>query len=131
MVKIQENILISLAIYPARNLCRIAQARIYSGTRRAHKNNGNWVVNIRDRRYFLFFQNPILCVSSVAGILGWMATHVQRKMVERQLQMMPHIVLHLLISLHVDPSLSSGSVEAGVAVALANNSSAKRKSIPR
>jgi hypothetical protein len=130
MVKSKENIPIFLAICPATNLCRIAQARIYSGTRRAHKNNGNWVVNVRYMRDLFLFQNPIPCVSSVAGIFGWMATHVQRKMVERQLQMMPHFVLQLLISLHVDPS-SSSSVEAGVAVALANDSSAKRKSIPR
>src|SRR5271170_7073104 len=88
--------------------CRIAQARMYSGTSSAHinittlspKKQDNWWARLRQKLMSLI-------VSTGSGRFGWIATQVQRKMVVIQLHIIPGRVLQLLMSLHESSVLAS------------------------
>jgi hypothetical protein len=73
---------------PAIIYCRIAHARIYSGTSNAQRNKGSlYVRNLTNGFRILFANQPKSGASGVDEILGCRETQVQRNIVEKQLQM--------------------------------------------
>jgi hypothetical protein len=68
--------------------CRIAHARIYSGTSSAQRNNGSLYVKNSTSGVRIHLSNqPKPGSSGVDDILGCRETQVQRKIVDKQLQM--------------------------------------------
>jgi hypothetical protein len=74
--------------FPAMIYCRIAHARIYSGTSSAHRNNGSLYVKNLTNGFRIHLSKRLKpCFSGVDDILGCRETQVQRKIVDKQLQM--------------------------------------------
>jgi hypothetical protein len=65
----------------------------------------------KDKNLWVHFSRKLIRrVSTGSGTFGWIATHVQRKMVVRQLHIMPNSVLQLSMFLHVDEEFTSSTV---------------------
>jgi hypothetical protein len=72
--------------------CRIAHARIYSGTSNAQRNKGSWYVRRSTSHFRSLSRRAIPGSSGVDDIFGWSEPQVQRNIVDRQLQTMFHNV---------------------------------------
>jgi hypothetical protein len=118
-------------IFLAIKRCRIAQARMYSGTSSAHMNSTNLFLKKHDILWTHLGQRSMYCVSTGSGRLGWIATHVHKNIVVMQLHIMSSRVLQLSISLHEDDVLDMDISRAGTGRARAESCEwmKKRKSI--
>jgi hypothetical protein len=90
---------LSLTIFMAVKRCRIAQARMYSGTSSAHMNSTTLCLKMRAILWRYLRQRPFFRVTG-SGTLGCIATQVHKNIVERQLRIMSVSVLQLSISVH-------------------------------
>lgn len=85
--------------------CRIAKDKMYSGTSTAHKKTRGLSFKVREIAREIFCETLMLLVSTGSGILGCMATQVQREIVVTQLQIMFVKVLHSFILVHATATL--------------------------
>ena len=94
-----------LAIFWVTKNCLMDQASMYSGTSSAQMNSGRWC-SINDCSGFhthLWIQ-PFTFHFFRQGILGWIVTQVQEKIVTRQPHIMFQIVLQCARSLQLFPT---------------------------
>ena len=78
---------------PAIRYCRIAHARIYSGTNSAQRNNGNLYVRKPINGFHSCLLNQLVPGSSgIYDMLGCREVQVQRNIVDKQLHTIPQIV---------------------------------------
>src|ERR1700729_1561307 len=75
----------AFTIFLAIKRCRIAQARMYSGTSSAYMNIATFVLKKHNVTWTDLGQKSISCVSTDSGTFGWTATHVHRNTVVTQL----------------------------------------------
>ena len=104
---------LSLTIFMAVKRCRIAQARMYSGRSSAHMNSTNLFVMKHDIPWTHLPKMFLPRVSTGLGILGWIATHVHKKIVVMQLHIMPNSVLQLSSPLHEDDTFDMSRTGTG------------------